>query len=108
MDCQNRRRSGIAAAFQTEAEGSGKGFWCNHLGRFYGKRCMQLQKAEHVIGKHNGHLETTLKICADEALFVGDPRHRNALFTLVTEPTITVEPKFIMLTPPRTLIISTC
>ena len=92
---QNRRRSEIAAAFRTEAEGSGKGFWCNHLGRLYGKHYMQLQKAEHVIGKHNGHLETTLKICADEALFVGDPRHRNALFSLITEPTITVEPKFI-------------
>ena len=56
---------------------------------------MQLNKAEHVIGKHNAHLETLLKLCADEALFVGDPRHRNALFGLITEPNITVEPKFI-------------
>ena len=31
-----RRRSEIAAAYRTEAEGSGKGFWCNHLGRLYG------------------------------------------------------------------------
>jgi hypothetical protein len=92
---QNRLRSEIAAAFRTEAEGSGKGFWCNHLGHLYGKHYMQLNKAEHVIGKHNAHLETLLKLCADEAFFVGDPRQRNALFGLITEPNITVEPKFI-------------
>ena len=40
-------------------------------------------------------LETLLKLCADEALFVGDPRHRNALFSLITEPRVTIEPKFV-------------
>ena len=96
---QNRRRSEVAAAFRTEAEGSGKGFWCKHLGRLYGRHYMQINKPEHVIGKHNAHLETLLKLCADEALFVGDPRHRNALFGLITEPTITIEPKFVAAYP---------
>jgi hypothetical protein len=92
---QYRRRSEIAAAYRTEAEGSGKGFWCNHLGRLYGPHYMQINKPEHVIGTHNPHLETLIKICADEALFVGDPRHRNTLFSLITEPTIMIDPKFI-------------
>jgi hypothetical protein len=92
---QNRRRSEIAAAYRTEAEGSGKGFWCNHLGHLYGRHYMQINKPEHVLGKHNPHLETLLKLCADEAIFVGDPRHRNALFGLITEPTMTIDPKFI-------------
>jgi hypothetical protein len=96
---QNRRRSEIAAAFRTEAEGSGKGFWCKHLGRLYGRHYMQINKPQHVIGKHNAHLETLLKLCADEALFVGDPRHCNALFGLITEPTITIEPKFVAAYP---------
>ena len=56
---------------------------------------MQVNNPTHVIGKHNPHLETLLKLCADEALFVGDPRHRNALFNLITEPTLTIEPKFV-------------
>jgi hypothetical protein len=56
---------------------------------------MQVSNPAHVIGKHNPHLETLLKLCADEALFVGDPRHRNALFSLITEPRLTIEPKFI-------------
>jgi Mesyanzhinovviridae DNA primase len=92
---QNRRRSEIAAAYRTEAEGSGKGFWCNHLGKLYGPHYMQVSNPAHVIGKHNPHLETLLKLCADEALFVHDPRHRNALFSLITEPRVTIEPKYI-------------
>jgi hypothetical protein len=92
---QNRRRSEIAAAYRTDAEGSGKGFWCNHLGHLYGRHYMEIGKPEHVLGKFNPHLETLLKLCADEAIFVGDPRHRNALFGLITEPTLTVEPKNI-------------
>jgi hypothetical protein len=96
---QNRRRSEIACAYRTEEEGSGKGFWCNHLGHLYGPYYMQVNKAEHVVGKHNRHLETLLKLCADEALFVGDPRHRNALFGLITEPTVDIEPKFIDVYP---------
>ena len=96
---QNRRRSEIACAYRTEEEGSGKGFWCNRLGRLYGPYYMQVIKPEHVVGKHNRHLEVLLKLCADEALFVGDPRHRNTLFGLITEPTVDIEPKFIDVYP---------
>jgi hypothetical protein len=92
---QRRHRSEIAAAYRTEAEGSGKGFWCNHLGRLFGQHFMQVSNPDHVIGKYNPHLETLVKLCADEALFVGDPRHRNALFSMITEPMLTIEPKFI-------------
>ena len=34
-----------------------------------------------------------LRLTADEALFVGDPKHRNALFGMITEPTLEIEPK---------------
>jgi len=53
---QNRQRSEIAAAYRTEAEGSGKGFWCNSLGHLYGPYYMQVNNPAHVIGKHNPHL----------------------------------------------------
>ncbi len=92
---QYRRRSEVAAVYSNEDEGTGKGFWCSHLGYLYGLHCMKVIHPEHVIGKHNHHLETLIKLIADEALFVGDPRHRNALFSLITEDTITIEPKFI-------------
>jgi hypothetical protein len=92
---QNRLRCEVAVALQSEEEGTGKGFWCNRWRRIYGRHYMQLGKSEHIIGKHNSHLETLIKVCADEALFVHDPRHRNILFSSITEPTITIEPKFV-------------
>ena len=58
-------------------------------------RGFNLPETIRKIGTHNPHLETLIKMCADEALFVGDPRHRNTLFSLITEPTIMIDPKFI-------------
>jgi hypothetical protein len=92
---QRRTRSEVAVGLRTEVEGTGKGFWCRTLNRLYGTHAMQVQKPEHVTGKHNKHLEVLLRLTADEALFALDPRHRNALYSLITEPTNTIEPKFV-------------
>ena len=90
---QERTRSEVALALQTREEGCGKGFYERALARLYGNHAMQLGNADHITGKFNPHLETLLRVVADEALFVGDPKHRNALFGLITEPTLTIEPK---------------
>ena len=92
---QKRTRSEIAVGLQTEVEGTGKGFWCRNINRLYGNHAMEVQNPEHVIGKHNTHLESLLRLTADEALFAPDPNHRNALYNLITEPHITIEPKFV-------------
>ena len=92
---QNRTRSEIAVGLQTEVEGTGKGFWCRGINRLYGNHAMEVQNPEHVVGKHNTHLEALLRLTADEALFAPDPKHRNALYNMITEPHITIEPKFI-------------
>jgi hypothetical protein len=92
---QQRIRSKIAVALKTEEEGTGKGFWCRSINHLYGAHAMQVQNSEHVIGKHNEHLQKLLRLTADEALFAGNPQHRNALYGQITEPTITIEPKFI-------------
>jgi hypothetical protein len=90
---QQRTRSEIALALSTKEEGVGKGIYERVLRRLLGNHAMQVGRPEHVIGKFNPHLETLLRLTADEALFVGDPRHRNALYGLVTEKTNTIEPK---------------
>ncbi len=92
---QKRIRSEIAVALRTEAEGTGKGFWCRNLNYLYGTHAMQVLNSEHVTGKHNAHLETLLRLTADEALFALNPHHRNALYSLITEPDLTIEPKFV-------------
>jgi hypothetical protein len=80
---------------RTEAEGTGKGFWCRVLNYLYGAHAMEVNNPEHVVGKHNPHLEKLLRLTADEALFAQHPLHRNALYSLITEPDITIEPKFV-------------
>jgi hypothetical protein len=55
---------------------------------------MQVVKSEHVVGKHNPHLEKLLRLTADEALFARNHEHRDSLYALITEP-LTIEPKFV-------------
>jgi hypothetical protein len=92
---QKRMRSEVAVGLRSEEEGTGKGHWARTISRLHGRHGMQLLKPEHVIGKFNPHLEVLLQLIADEALFAGDPRHRDALYGLITEPVIPIEPKFI-------------
>jgi hypothetical protein len=92
---QKRTRSEIAVGLRTKEEGTGKDTWCGAFRHLYGEHAMQVQNPEHVVGKHNDHLEILLRLTADEALFAGDPRHRNALYNLITEPRLAIEPKFI-------------
>ncbi len=92
---QRRLRSEIALGLRTEEEGTGKGFWCRAMNYLYGVHAMQVQNPEHVVGKHNPHLEKLLRLTADEALFAQSPIHRNALYNLITEPRLTIEPKFV-------------
>ena len=90
---QKRIRSEIALGLQTKAEGCGKGFYEATMGRLLGNHAMQVTNPKHIVGNFNPHLETLLRLTADEALFVGNAEHRNALFGLITEPTLTIEPK---------------
>ena len=90
---QKRIRSEVALGLRTIEEGCGKGFFEGVLGRLLGNHAMQVTNPRHIIGNFNPHLETLLRLTADEALFVGNPEHRNALFGLITEPTLTIEPK---------------
>jgi hypothetical protein len=92
---QRRIRTEIAVGLQTEAEGTGKGLWSRGINHLYGIHAMQIQNPDHVVGKHNPHLEKLLRLTADEALFALNPLHRNALYNLITEPQITIEPKFV-------------
>ena len=90
---QQRRRTEIALALHSEEEGVGKGFYERAMGRLLGNHAMQVINPAHVIGKFNPHLESLLRFVADEALFVRNHEHRNALFGLITEP-LTIEHKF--------------
>lgn len=90
---QKRIRSEVALGLHSENEGVGKGFYERVMSRLLGSHAMQVTNPKHIIGAFNPHLETLLRLTADEALFVGNPEHRNVLFGLITEGKLTIEPK---------------
>jgi hypothetical protein len=90
---QRRVRSEIALGLRTKEEGCGKGFYEATMGHLLGNHAMQITNPKHIVGAFNPHLETLLRLTADEALFVGSHEHRNALFGLITEAKLTIEPK---------------
>jgi hypothetical protein len=91
---QKKIRTEVALGLQTKEEGCGKGFYEAVMRHITGKQhAMQVTNPEHIVGKFNPHLETLLRMTADEALFVGNHKHRNSLFNLVTEADLTIEPK---------------
>ena len=90
---QKRIRSEIALGLRTDEEGAGKGFYEKTMRRLLGTHAMLITNPKHIIGAFNPHLETLLRLTADEALFVGNHEHRNALFSLITEDTLTIEHK---------------
>jgi hypothetical protein len=90
---QKRTRSEVALGLRTEEEGCGKGFYEKTMAHLLGHHAMQVSNPKHIIGAFNPHLETLLRLTADEALFVGSHEHRNALFGLITEGKLTIEPK---------------
>ena len=90
---QNRIRCEVALGLRTEAEGCGKGFYEKSMGHLLGHHYMQITNPKHIVGAFNPHLETLLRMTADEALFAGSHEHRNTLFSLITEPKLTIEPK---------------
>jgi hypothetical protein len=90
---QNRIRCEVALGLNTEEEGCGKGFYEKNIGHLLGYHYMQITNPKHIVGAFNPHLETLLRMTADEALFVGNHEHRNMLFNLVTESKLTIEPK---------------
>ena len=90
---QKQIRTEIALGLQTKEEGAGKGFYEKTMARVTGSHAMQVTNPQHIIGKFNPHLETLLRLTADEALFVNNHDHRNSLFGLVAESKLTIEPK---------------
>jgi len=88
------RRSGVLMTLIGD-EGVGKGVFLNTIYTWFGQHGFRAGKPEQLTGKHNAHLVDVLFVLADEAFFAGDAKNGDALKGLITEPTITIEPKFM-------------
>lgn len=74
-------------------QGVGKGFLARAFGKLFGRHFVHVSNAQHLTGNFNAHLRDCVVLFADEAFYAGDKRHASVLKTLVTEPSIMVEPK---------------
>ncbi len=75
-------------------EGIGKGAFARGYGSLFGKHWYHLSDAQQLTGQFNGHLEGRIVIFADEAVGTADKKAIGKLKALITEPTISIEPKF--------------
>ena len=93
------RKIGVALVLRSMEEGTGKGFFVNHIGKLIGKHFATYLHSDRIVGKFNAHLRDKLLIFMDEAIWAGDKVARGVLYGLITEPTITVEAKGMMPEP---------
>ena len=90
---QFRKPTEVAVVLRGEKEGTGKTFFSKHFGHLFSRHAMLISNPEQILGKFNPHFETCLLVGAEEAIFSGDKRHRDAFWSLITGSTITIEPK---------------
>jgi Family of unknown function (DUF5906) len=74
-------------------KGSGKGTLGNALCRIFGRHGLQVSDKKHLTGTFNMHMSQCAFLFADEAYWPGDKDGEGALKRLITEPTLTIEPK---------------
>lgn len=92
---QNPHKQAGSAVVLRGKKGSGKGTLGHFLLGLYGAHGMHISNSDHLTGKFNAHLANCCLLFADEAFFSGDKRGQGALKALITEPTITIEPKWV-------------
>jgi hypothetical protein len=99
MMIQRPAQVGSVAIVLRGTEGVGKGFFAHNLGKLLGRHYMSVCDSTHLVGHFNSHLQDCLLLFADEAFFAGDPRHERVLKSLVTEPYLTIEGKYLNAVP---------
>jgi len=74
-------------------QGTGKGMFANNFGRIIGPHFKHLTHQEQLTRTFNAHLKDALLVFADEACYPGDKAAVGRLKGMITEPTMTIEPK---------------
>lgn len=86
-------RAEVAVIFKGK-KGAGKGFIFTQMIKLFARHGMSISNREHLTGKFNSHLQNLCFLFADEAYYPGDKEVEGVLKQLITEPSLTVEPKF--------------
>jgi hypothetical protein len=79
--------------FQGE-EGAGKGIVSRALLKIFGPYALPVSDPKNLIGAFSGHLHHCIFLFIDEAFWAGNVQAEGRLKSLITEETITIEPKY--------------
>jgi hypothetical protein len=75
-------------------EGAGKGVLARALLKWFGIYGLPISDPKHLIGSFSGHLQHCCLLYLDEAFAANNAGAEGRLKSLVTEPTIMIEPKY--------------
>jgi hypothetical protein len=92
---QRPAERGEVAVVMKGVEGCGKGTLANALLHLFGQHGMQISNSKHLVGNFNQHLRDCVFLFADEAFFAGDKANVGVLKSLITEPYLTIEGKYM-------------
>lgn len=76
-------------------EGAGKTLLVEYFGAILGSAYTTVTNEEHITGKFNRHLATTLLLHSDEALYGGEKKHRGIIRALISDSVRMMEAKGI-------------
>lgn len=76
-------------------QGAGKSLGIGYFGRVLGPAYTVITNEEHIYGRFNRHLATTLLLHSEEALYGGERKHRGIIKSLITDDFRTFEQKGI-------------
>jgi len=94
---QNPEAPAGTALVARGGEGAGKGIIFRMITTWFGRQGLHITSPKQLVGDFNDHLADSIFLFADEAFFAGDKPHEGQLKGLITEPTITVNTKFLPL-----------
>lgn len=86
------KQAEVALIFQG-SEGTGKGLIGRLMIDLFGSAAIHISSSRHLVGNFNAHLDGIVLLFADEAFWAGDKAARGTLFSLITEPNLTLERK---------------
>ena len=75
-------------------EGTGKGTLARAMLKIFGPHGLPVSQPKHLTGGFSGHLQHCCFLFLDEAFWAGDVQAEGRLKSLITEDTITIEPKY--------------
>lgn len=80
------RDKSLTAPVIIGVEGAGKSLMLEYFGRILGPGYVTVTKEEHIVGRFNSHMGSTLLLHSEEALYGGDKRHAGIIRSLITDP----------------------